>query len=116
MRALDDEVRAGRVLYVGISDAPAWVVARANTLAEWPGWSPFVGLQIPYSLRHRDAERELLPMAAELGVTPAQVATAWPRAHAPFVHPIVGPRTLEQLDDSLGVAGLELPDDVLEGR
>jgi aryl-alcohol dehydrogenase-like predicted oxidoreductase len=73
MRALDDAVRAGKVLYVGISDAPAWVVARANTLAEWRGWSPFIGLQVPYSLVQRDAERELLPMAEELGLA----VTAW---------------------------------------
>ena len=73
MRALDDAVRAGKVLYVGISDAPAWVVARANTLAEWRGWSPFVGLQVPYSLLQRDIERELLPMAEALGLG----VTAW---------------------------------------
>ncbi|MGI5155307.1 aldo/keto reductase [Microbispora sp. CA-102843] len=73
MRALDDAVRAGKVLYVGISDAPAWVVARANTLAEWRGWSPFVGLQVPYSLLQRDIERELLPMAESLGLG----VTAW---------------------------------------
>ena len=71
MRALDDEVRAGRVLYVGISDAPAWLVARANTLAEWRGWTPFAGLQVPYSLLQRDIERELLPMAEALGLTVA---------------------------------------------
>jgi len=68
MRALDDAVRAGKILYVGISDAPAWVVARANTLAEWRGWSPFIGLQAPYSLLQRDIERELLPMAESLGL------------------------------------------------
>ncbi|NUR84989.1 MAG: aldo/keto reductase [Nonomuraea sp.] len=73
MRALDDAVQAGKVLYVGISDAPAWVVARANTLAEWRGWSPFVGLQVPYSLLQRDIERELLPMAESLGLG----VTAW---------------------------------------
>jgi aryl-alcohol dehydrogenase-like predicted oxidoreductase len=68
MRALDDAVRAGKVLYVGISDAPAWVVSRANTLAEWHDWSPFIGLQVPYSLLQRDIERELLPMAESLGL------------------------------------------------
>ncbi|GLY50001.1 oxidoreductase [Lentzea sp. NBRC 102530] len=71
MRALDDVVRAGKVLYVGVSDAPAWVVARANTLAEWRGWSAFAGLQVPYSLVWRDVERELLPMASALGLTVA---------------------------------------------
>ncbi len=50
MRALDDVVRAGKVLYVGVSDAPAWFVARANTLAEWRGWTAFAGLQVPYNL------------------------------------------------------------------
>ncbi|QIY65265.1 aldo/keto reductase [Streptomyces sp. RPA4-2] len=71
MRALDDSVRSGKVLYVGISDAPAWVVSRANTLAEWRGWSPFAALQVPYSLLSRDAERELLPMAEAFGMSVA---------------------------------------------
>ncbi|MFE1441658.1 aldo/keto reductase [Streptomyces sp. NPDC058739] len=71
MRALDDAVRSGKVLYVGISDAPAWVVARANTLAELRGWSQFAALQVPYSLLKRDIERELLPMAEELGLSVA---------------------------------------------
>jgi aryl-alcohol dehydrogenase-like predicted oxidoreductase len=73
MRALDDAVSAGQVLYIGISDAPAWVVSRANTLAEWRGWTSFAGLQVPYSLINRDAERELLPMAASYGMS----VTAW---------------------------------------
>ena len=72
MRAFDDLVRAGKVLYVGISDAPAWVVSRANTMADLKGWSPFVALQIEYSLIERTPERELIPMARELdlAVTP----------------------------------------------
>jgi aryl-alcohol dehydrogenase-like predicted oxidoreductase len=72
MRALDDVVRAGKVLYVGISDAPAWVVSRANTLAELKDWSPFAALQIQYSLAERSPERDLLPMAKalDLAVTP----------------------------------------------
>ncbi len=69
MRALDDVVRAGTVLYVGVSDTPAWAVSRANALAELRGWSPFAGLQIPYSLIERTPERELLPMADALGLT-----------------------------------------------
>ena len=71
MRALDDAVRAGKVQYVGISDSPAWVIARANTLADWRGWTPFAGVQLPYSLVQRDAERELLPMAQALGLSVA---------------------------------------------
>jgi aryl-alcohol dehydrogenase-like predicted oxidoreductase len=73
MRAFDDLVRQGKVLYAGISDAPAWVVARANTLAELRGWTPFAALQVEYSLIERTPERELLPMAQALGLT----VTAW---------------------------------------
>ena len=68
MRGLDDLVRQGKVLYVGISDAPAWWIARANTLAELRGWSQFVGLQIEYSLMERTVERELIPMAKALNL------------------------------------------------
>ena len=167
MRALDDQVRAGKILYTGISDAPAWVISRANTLAAWHGWTAFAGLQAPYSLLRRDIERELLPMAetlgltlaawspladgilsgkyarqgaagqpsrmdsanltdhqhevaalvgkiaAELGVTPAQVAIAWTRARSPVIHPIIGARRHGQLLDNLGAVGLDLPADAL---
>jgi aryl-alcohol dehydrogenase-like predicted oxidoreductase len=65
MRALDDLVRAGKVQYVGISDVPAWIVSWANVSADLRGWTPFVGLQIEYSLVERTVERELLPMARE---------------------------------------------------
>jgi aryl-alcohol dehydrogenase-like predicted oxidoreductase len=71
MRALDDAVRSGKVLHVGISDTPAWVVARGMTVAEWRGWTPLVALQAPYSLLQRDIERELLPMAESSGLTVA---------------------------------------------
>jgi aryl-alcohol dehydrogenase-like predicted oxidoreductase len=66
MRAFDDLVRQGKVLYVGVSDAPAWWVAQANTIATLRGWSPFVGLQIEYSLVERTVERELVPMSKAL--------------------------------------------------
>jgi aryl-alcohol dehydrogenase-like predicted oxidoreductase len=68
MRALDDEVRAGRILHVGVSDAPAWMVSRANTIAELRGWTPFTALQIEYSLIERTPERDLLPMARALNI------------------------------------------------
>jgi aryl-alcohol dehydrogenase-like predicted oxidoreductase len=73
MRGLDDLVRQGKVLYVGISDAPAWWIAQANTLAHLRGWSPFIGLQIEYSLIERTVERELIPMAKALNLG----LTAW---------------------------------------
>jgi len=68
MRGLDDMVRQGKVLYVGISDAPAWWIAQANTLAELRGWTEFIGLQIEYSLMERTVERELVPMAKALNL------------------------------------------------
>ena len=71
MRALDDAVRSGKVLHIGLSDTPSWVVARGVTLAEWRSWTPVVALQVPYSLLQRDIERELLPMAEALGLTVA---------------------------------------------
>ena len=72
VRALDDLVRAGKVLYVGASDTPAWAVARAVTMAELRGWAAFCGLQVPWSLVDRSVENELLPLAAalDLAVTP----------------------------------------------
>jgi aryl-alcohol dehydrogenase-like predicted oxidoreductase len=78
MRALDDMVRQGKVLYVGISDTPAWIVSRANTMAELRGWSRFVGLQIRYSLIDRTAEADLLPMARafDMAVTPWSILGA----------------------------------------
>jgi aryl-alcohol dehydrogenase-like predicted oxidoreductase len=58
----------GRILHVGVSDAPAWIVSRANTIAELRGWTPFTALQIEYSLIERTPERDLLPMARALGI------------------------------------------------
>ena len=69
LRGLDDLVRQGKVLYLGISDTPAWVVSKANTLAELMGWPSFIGLQIEYSLIHRSVERELIPMAKHYNMT-----------------------------------------------
>jgi aryl-alcohol dehydrogenase-like predicted oxidoreductase len=68
MRGLDDLVRQGKILYTGISDAPAWWVAQANTLAELRGWSRFVAIQVEYSLIQRTVERELVPMAKALNL------------------------------------------------
>jgi aryl-alcohol dehydrogenase-like predicted oxidoreductase len=167
MRALDDMVRQGKVLYVGVSDTPAWVVARANMLADLRGWSPFVGLQIRYSLADRAAERDLLPMARsldlavtpwsvlgagiltgkynegqrvdgraarwdaiperhleiarevqavahEVGCTPPQIAIAWVLAQPGVIIPLLGARTVEQLQDNLGAREVALSPQQLE--
>lgn len=71
MRSFDDLVRQGKILYIGVSDTPAWIISQANTIAQLRGWTPFIGLQIEYSLIERTPERDLLPMARafEIGVT-----------------------------------------------
>jgi aryl-alcohol dehydrogenase-like predicted oxidoreductase len=170
MRGLDDLIRSGKVLYAGISDTPAWVIARANTLAELRGWSKFVSLQIPYGLLDRDGERDLLPVAKAFGMsllawgvlsggeltgkynpdstdtaprrfgdaklgdeplkvvkvvaeiaeeahcTPSQVGLAWVRyqtAKADII-PIVGARSLKQLEENLGCLEVQLSPEQLE--
>ena len=180
MRGFDDLVRSGKVLYAGISDAPAWQVARMQTIADLRGWTPLVALQIQYSLAERTAERELLPMAKELGLgvlawsplasgvltgkysaadlghvgaivgkddsgtrkdvaaasgiltartldiaevvkqvaaeqqcTPAQVALAWTLLHSALTGPIIGARTMKQLEDNLAAFEVEFSADQL---
>jgi aryl-alcohol dehydrogenase-like predicted oxidoreductase len=172
LRAMDDLVRAGKVLYVGISDTPAWQVSRMQAIAELRGWSPLVALQIEYSLIQRTVERDLIPMAREMGLgvipwsplasgvlsgkysradltgeshaqpvgtrkniaagngslterglaiadvvqvvareigaSPSQVALAWTLLERGVVAPIIGARTLEQLEDNLGALDIEL--------
>jgi len=165
MRGLDDLVRSGKVLYVGVSDTPAWVVSASNVLAELRGWSAYAGIQIEYSLLARTPERDLLPMAEHYGlsvlawgalgggvltgkytrggdndskrvrgndargrtserslaiarkvdavadaleVTSAQVAVAWLRAQGYGLIPIVGARTVEQIQDCIGGASIVL--------
>ncbi|HEY4832272.1 MAG TPA: aldo/keto reductase [Waddliaceae bacterium] len=73
MRALDDMIRMGKILYIGISDMPAWLIAKANTLAEFRGLTPFIAMQLNYNLLERSIEREYLPMAKELDLA----ITAW---------------------------------------
>ena len=178
MRGLDDLVRAGKILYIAISDAPAWRIAQANTLAELSGWSRFIALQVEYNLALRDVERELVPMAldmglgvlpwsplasgllsgkysradldqqrsrasggaratdedggnavsrpltltekrieiadavkavaAEIGRSPAQVALNWLLGQPGVTSPILGARTLSQLEDNLGALAFDL--------
>jgi aryl-alcohol dehydrogenase-like predicted oxidoreductase len=166
LRALDDLVRAGKILHAGISDAPAWVVSRGDAIAQLRGGTPFSALQIEYSLIRREPERELLPMARALGicVTPwaplgggllsgkysagalpsdskrrtvmdrrltehnlaiattvlkiagelrrpaSQVALNWVRQKSPDIVPIVGARTVAQIQENLACLEFELPE------
>lgn len=170
LRALDDLVRSGKVLYLGISDTPAWQIARMQTLAELRGWSAFAAMQIEYSLVERTAERELIPMgaeldigilpwgilaggvlsgkrrdpaktegdttlnearltgtvasgrpsernfaiaaaaqeiAAELGRTPSEIAVAWTLANPAVTSPLIGARTLAQLETNLAALSVQ---------
>ena len=50
LRALDDLVKQGKILYTGISDTPAWIVSQSNAIAELKGWTPFTAIQIEYNL------------------------------------------------------------------
>jgi aryl-alcohol dehydrogenase-like predicted oxidoreductase len=175
LRGLDDLVRQGKVLYLGISDTPAWQVSRMQAIADLRGWSPLVALQVEYSLAERTVERDLAPMAEEmgLGVIPwsplaggvltgkykrsdldaeasanptgtrhnvvlahnmlternldiadevgkvaeelgksrAQVALAWTLLNPAVTSPIIGARTLQQLEDNLGALDVEFSDE-----
>lgn len=68
MRGLEDVVRSGKVRYLGISNHPAWMVAKANGIADKMGWTRFVALQNYYSIAARDIERELVPLALSEGL------------------------------------------------
>jgi aryl-alcohol dehydrogenase-like predicted oxidoreductase len=176
LRAFDDLVRAGKILYVGLSDTPAWQASRMQAIAELRGWSQFCALQISYSLTERTVEREMIPMAAEMGMgvcpwsplgggvlsgkysradlspqnmkdlssrkainavtgrlseqnlaiaavvgeiakevgrTSAQVAVAWTLTNPAVVSPVLGVRTLAQLQDNLGSLEVELGEEQL---
>jgi aryl-alcohol dehydrogenase-like predicted oxidoreductase len=169
LRAADDLVRAGKVLYFAFSDTPAWIVAEACARAEMMGWTRPVAFQLPYSLTRRDAERAELPMAKywdltvmpfgalggglltgkyakgntdpkryelddvptrlipvieavaavaeETGRSRAQVALNWVRGqgvHAEII-PILGARTLAQLQDNLACLEWTLSDEQVKG-
>ncbi|KAG0366834.1 aldo/keto reductase [Gamsiella multidivaricata] len=159
MRALDDVVRAGKALYVAVSDTPSWVVSSANTMADLRGLSPFIGFQTRYNLLNRSLESDIQPMCADHGIgivpwsvlaegflsgkhsrdqkasdskrkgqvsahfkddknwrildevkaiaqecnrTPAQVAVNWTLQKPGITSPLIGVRTLKQLEDNLG--------------
>lgn len=68
MRAYDDLVRAGKILYAGASNLPAWLIAQGNTLAQCHGWTPFIATQVEYSIVERSCEPEFLPMAHAMDI------------------------------------------------
>ncbi|MDB6159976.1 MAG: putative oxidoreductase, aryl-alcohol dehydrogenase like protein [Gammaproteobacteria bacterium] len=161
-RALDDIVRSGKALHIGLSNFPAWRIATSVTIAELRGWAPVQAVQTEYSLVERTAERELVPMAAgfglamlgwsplggglltgkyrrgetgrrehlkiafhdevdsrttaildtllaiaaEMNVTPAEIAVAWVLAKG--IRPILGPRSRLQFDATLGALQIKL--------
>lgn len=70
-RALDDAIRAGKILHFGLSDVPAWAVSRMQALSDLRGLAPVTAMQLEYSLVQRSIEREHIPMAKvyDIGVT-----------------------------------------------
>jgi aryl-alcohol dehydrogenase-like predicted oxidoreductase len=172
LRGMDDLVRNGKVLHVAISTAPAWQIARMQTIADLRGWTPLVALQIEYNLIQRGGENDLIPMAREMGLglvpfsplaggvlaggyqrtdlaaggpseddgtrrnfnlalgglderafdivdvvrevateagtTPAQVGLAWLLQNPDVTAPIIGARTVAQLENNLGALDVEL--------
>lgn len=163
VRGFEDLARAGKILYAGLSNFPAWRLARAVTLAELTHAVPIAAAQFEHSLVHREPEADLFPaiqalglgavtwsplgggmltgkyrtgatgraeglggkvfqaensaqrtqvldtvlaVASELGANAGQVAIAWAGTHGSI--PILGPRTLAQLNDNLGALTVEL--------
>jgi aryl-alcohol dehydrogenase-like predicted oxidoreductase len=72
MRALNDIVLTGKVRYIAVCNWPAWMVMKAQGIADKNGWNKFIGLQYFYSLAGRDIEREIIPLAQDqnLGIMP----------------------------------------------
>ncbi|KAK6068446.1 norsolorinic acid reductase [Seiridium cupressi] len=68
MHSLNVLINQGKVLYLGISDAPAWIVTKANMYARQNGLRPFSLYQGRYSVQERDLEREIIPMCQEEGM------------------------------------------------
>jgi len=68
MQSLNAMVLAGKVLYLGISDTPAWVVSKANEYARQNGLRQFSVYQGRWSAEHRDFERDIIPMCKDEGM------------------------------------------------
>ena len=169
LRALEDLVRSGKVLYIGSSTYAAWMLMEGLAISERYGWARYSSEQPPYNLLDRRAENELIPlcqkyglavlpwsplamgvlagrydrvdrtppgsrkenwnnqamdervtrrgiavgrklsqMAAERGLTAAQLALLWTKDQPGVTAPILGPRTLQHLEDALQVMDMTL--------
>jgi aryl-alcohol dehydrogenase-like predicted oxidoreductase len=87
-RGLDDLVRAGKIVYGGLSNFPAWRVATAANTADLRGWAPIAALQTEYSLLQRTTERELLPMANGWDqIDFPEQTVAWPATSRRYKYP-----------------------------
>ncbi|RDW64877.1 norsolorinic acid reductase-1 [Coleophoma cylindrospora] len=75
MQSLNRVVDAGKVLYLGISDTPAWVVTKANAYAREHGLTPFSVYQGKWNAATRDFERDILPMCESEGMAIAPWGT-----------------------------------------
>jgi len=84
MHTLDSLVRQGKVLYLGLADTPAWVLAQANTLASANGWTPFTAARTEYSLFENRADEELFPAVRMFGMSiVARASGGWGLPPAP---------------------------------
>jgi aryl-alcohol dehydrogenase-like predicted oxidoreductase len=66
--ALNDLVRSGKVRYIGFSNWPAWLAAKALGLQKMNGWAEFCSAEMYYSLLSRDVEHEVVPLALDAGI------------------------------------------------
>jgi 1-deoxyxylulose-5-phosphate synthase len=172
LRALEDLVRSGKVLYIGSSTYPAWMLMEGLAISERFGWARYASEQPPYNLLDRRAENELIPlcqkyglavlpwspiamgilagrysrpgeslegsrrenwnnvlfndritrrgtdvgskmvqMASERGLTASQLALLWIKDQPGVTAPIIGPRTLQHLEDAMPVLEMSLADE-----
>ena len=82
MRALDDQVRLGKILYPAVSDWAAWEIAEASTAARLRDWSPFTAVQLRYNLLDRTPERNCCPWPAR-STCRCSPGARWPKDGSP---------------------------------
>jgi aryl-alcohol dehydrogenase-like predicted oxidoreductase len=68
MRGFDDLVSAGKILYPGLSNFPAWRMMKGAAAADYRGWTPLAAIEVRYSLLDRAVEQEILPFAKDCAI------------------------------------------------